>query len=101
MRRKHKVSYYVQDWSINSRLWWNRGDWRKTASVHGSDRLHFLVGTEVKPVGVGGATNMKQFLTLKSAMYWARRLKAKGGEPIILRRVIRKGESRCQEWTLR
>ncbi len=101
MRRKHKISYCVQDWGVNSRLWWNRGDWRKAVDVPGSDRLHFLVGTEIKPVGAGGATNMKQFLTLKAAMYWARRLKAKGGTPIIIRRAIRKGKRYSQEWTLR
>lgn len=101
MRRKHKVSYCVQDWSVNSRLWWNRGDWRKAVDVPGSDRLHFLVGTEVKRVGVGGASSSRRCFTLKAAMHWARRLKAKGGTPIIIRQVIRKRSPWIQELALR
>lgn len=100
MRRRHKITYCVQDWGTTN-FWWNRGDWRKPVDVPGSDRIHFLVGTEIKRVGAGGASSSKRVFTLRSAMYWARRLKAKGGTPLITRKVIRNGKPQFHEWSLR
>jgi hypothetical protein len=90
MRRKHKLHYYVQDWSGKSHFYWNRGDWHQP--LEGYERIKFLIAGEVKGVGVGGASSTKHCRNLKAAMRCARRLKAKGGVPLISRSYIHQGK---------
>ena len=93
MRRRYKIHYWVQDWHGGTRrsFWWNRGDWRQTVDVEGTDRIMFQVGSEVKGVG-HGASNQKHCRNFDSAMRWARRLKALGGTPLLSQSVIVKGK---------
>jgi hypothetical protein len=99
VRRKHKVHYFIQDWGIHDResFWWNRGDWRQPLA--GYDRFMFLIGTEVKDCGYG-ASSMKYCRNLKAAMRCARRLRAKGGNPLISQMTSRKGRRIWKDYFL-
>lgn len=73
MRRPYKFVYYVSesyDVRIGNMLWWCRGKWTRDV-----------------PVGAG-CVNTKAVRTFDRAMKAARKIKAQGGQPVIIQRKL-------------
>lgn len=64
-----------------------------------SGKMHFMVGTEIKGIGAG-ASSQKHCRNLKAAIKCAKRLRTKGGSPLISQSVVIKGKRYWRDFRL-